>query len=128
MFSLKQLRNSFYAMLNTSVAKLNLDENISKTLLILKEQYTMQEKDRQLDHAIKEQSATLTKQINENFDEFSTAQRNNEKTQNQIKSEIRGHADHLLKHKDILDEHKKGLTTMSDSLSRCNVRLDKVKE
>lgn len=128
MFSLKQLRNTFFALLNTSTAKMSLDDTMSQTTLLLKEQALMQEKDRQLDHAIKATTASLTKSINDNWDECSTAQRANEKVANQLKSELRGHADHLLKHKDILDEHKKGLTSTSDSISRCNVRLDKVKE
>ena len=73
MFSLKQLRNTFFALLNTSTAKMSLDDTMSTTTLLLKEQNLMQEKDRQLDHALKATNTALTKAINDNWDECSTA-------------------------------------------------------
>lgn len=62
-----------------------------------------------LEARLKETNHRLTKEINDNKDEFITAQRGNEKILQAHRVKLSDHSDLLLKHKDIIDEHKKGL-------------------
>lgn len=79
MFSMHQLRNTFYAMLHQSTTKMVLDDNSEKIGTLQKETVKLEETDKMLESKLRECNSRLSKEINENKEEFITAQRGNEK-------------------------------------------------
>lgn len=75
-----QLRNTFFAMLHQSTTKMLLDDSCDKVATLQKETIKLEETDKVLDAKLRECNNRLTKEINENKEEFITAQRGNEKT------------------------------------------------
>ncbi len=80
MFSMHQLRNTFFAMLHQSTTKMMLDDSMDKVATLQKETVKLEETDKVIESKLRECNNRLTKEINENKEEFITAQRGNEKT------------------------------------------------
>jgi len=80
MFSMRQLRNTFFAMLHQCTTKMIIDDSSDKVAVLQKDVIKLEETDKVLDSKMREMNNRLSKEINENKEEFITAQRSNEKT------------------------------------------------
>lgn len=128
MFTLQQLRNTFYALTNQSTFKQQIDQTMVKAESLIKETIRLDVVDKQLDFNIKDNYTVLRKVIGSNFDEFQTHVKNVESKHSDVTKKLEKHADTLIAHKATLDEIKRTLQSSIDNGTRTAARLEKTKE
>jgi len=76
MFTLQQLRNTFYALTHQSTFKFQLDSTMKETEALIKETIRLDVVDKQLDFNIKDNYNVQRKVISSNYDEFTSHVKN----------------------------------------------------
>jgi len=93
MYSMTQLRNVFYACIHQSTTKHLLEDNMSKTSLLIKDTQALVEVDKHLEYKMRDMNTQLVHDINENKDEFTLTTRTIEKNMGAMKAKLTDHGD-----------------------------------
>ena len=128
MYTLQQLRNTFYALTHQSIQKYNLDQTMIKTENLQKETIRLDVVDKQLDFNIKDVNNSLKKFITANYDEFQNHCKDNALKHSDARRSLEKHSETLTSHKSTLDDLKRSLQSTIDNGSRTAARLEKTKE
>lgn len=80
MFTMEQIRNMFFGLLNQSAAFKRLQESEQKLIKVNKTCIALDEIDKQIQHETTEMNNVISERLQKFKEEFSMMQKNNEKT------------------------------------------------
>ena len=128
MFTMEQIRNMFFGLLNQSAAFTRLQESEQKLIKINKTCIALDEIDKQIQHETTEMNNVISERLQKFKEEFSMMQKSNEKTLSEHRLKLQQNAEISVKHRDTLEDQKRLLATNQDNLGKVGAKLDKIKE
>ena len=128
MFTMQQVRNMFFALLNQSMQNDRAITAESRLDKIDTECVRLDETDKALEKDMNDKNKALSDRLSKFKEDSSQLQRFNEKSLNEHRLKLAAGHETATRHKEQLDEQKRFLTTNTEKISQVGARVDKTKE
>lgn len=128
MFTLQQLRDTFFAISHQSKMKQMLDDQIARTQELIYSCQTLDEYDKQLAIKMNQNHLYLQQKIKEFYEEFQVSLRNSEKIDMEFRKRIDSNENNILMLRNNLEEQRREIKNITESTNKLATRLETVKE
>lgn len=128
MFTMEQIRNISFAVLNQSTLADRLTFTEKKSVKIHNTCIKLDEIDKQIRFETAEMHKTISDRVTKWKEEFATMQRQNEKTMSEHKMRINSNSETLVSHRQLLDENKHMMAANQDLINKIGTKLERARD